>query len=61
MTAARPPDVRKGFAFPSGVIIHLRGYASVLEAEPPEFQKIGLPVRQSLPAHQAAKPLRTDP
>jgi hypothetical protein len=46
--------VRKGFAFPTGLIIN-RGYASNLRRSLKNIF-IDLPERQSLSAHQAAEP-----
>ena len=56
--AARPPDVRKGFAFPTRLSFQMRLCRLVRwpEAQPPQFQKNGLTERQSLSSHQRAQP-----
>jgi len=54
-----PPDVRKGFAFPSAAVsVQQRGYASpqALEAEPLPHSRASLSERRSLSPHPAAKP-----
>jgi hypothetical protein len=57
--AASPPDVRKFSAFPATTIsVQHRGYASMpaVEAQPLPNSKSTQTERQSLSAHQAAKP-----
>ena len=59
--AAAPPDVRKGFAFPSVTnYVQQRGYASpqAVEAEPLPNSKSALTERRSVSAHRAAEPQR---
>ena len=59
-SAALPPDVRKGSAFPAATVsVQQQDYASLpaLEAEPLRNSGMTMTERQSLSAHRAAKPL----